>query len=424
MAIDTKSVTAYTSKVWRKVQGKAVEGIGYQVEELGWLKKAQKAKLDPSLREVSRPLNINRVGGVASIGEGEYEANPSSPDAEEITATLVHFNKRITVSKLVKYVDQGGGDTQIVNDLKFRAKHAMIAMSERIATAFYAPSSAIMATTDTDLAGATTVLTLTNGLNQSWITDAAYLVRPFVANASAAKADKVAVLNAGTKVTNARGFVSAKSASAGTISVTWDGTAPSDTTNGLQVVLANQMDDSKHDFNRGFNGLIDILTAASLHGLATSSVADWSVAAADTSGGRDSGARIRVQQDAIEDDGGKADRILLDKAVYRDLILQYQSPLRVSDPYALPLDGDVKARGITFQKSKRVPPGLRVVYDSSAIERFFWEPEMGDGADMSWGQLKEMEDVSGFLGTIDFIGNILCNKRKGLAYARGLTRAT
>ena len=69
------------------VQGKAVEGIGYQVEELGWLKELKKAKLDPSLREVSRPLNIHRAGGVASIGEGEYEALPSSPDAEEITGT-------------------------------------------------------------------------------------------------------------------------------------------------------------------------------------------------------------------------------------------------------------------------------------------------------------------------------------------------
>ena len=422
MAVDTPSVKTYTSNIWRKVQGKAVEGIGYQVEEIGWLKEMKKAKLDPSLREVSRPLNINRAGGVASIGEGEYEALPGSPNAEEITASLVHFNKRVNISKLVKFVDQGGGDTQLVNDLKFRAKHASIAMSERIALASYAPSSAILATTDTDLAGATTELTLTNGLNQSWITDAAYLVRPFVVGTTAG--DKVSALVSGTKQTNARGRVTAKNATTGTITVTWDGTAPSVSTNGLQIVFANSMDDTKHDYNKGFNGWIDLLTASSLHGLATSSVADWAVAAADTSGGRFSGARLRVMQDAIEDEGGKADRVMLDKAVYRDLILQYQSPLRVSDPYALPIDGDVKARGITWQKSKRVPPGLAVPYDSSSVERFFWKPEDGDGADMNWGELKEMEDVSAFIGTIDFVGNILCNKRKGLAYARGLTRAT
>lgn len=422
MAIETKSVKAYTSNVWRKVQGKAVEGIGFTVEEMGWLKELKKAKLDPSLREVSRPLNIHRAGGVASIGEGEYEALPSSPDAEEITASLVHFNKRITISKLIKFVDQGGGDTQLVNDLKFRAKHASIAMSEQIALASYAPSSFILAQTDTDLSGASTELTLDNGLNQSWITDAAYITRPFVA--SSTYGDKVMVLSAGTQVTNARGRVTAKNATTGTITVTWDGTAPSSTTDNLQIVFANQMDDSKSSYNRGFNGWMDLLTATSLHGLSSSSVADWSVAAADTSGGRDSGARIRVQQDAIEDEGGKADRIMIDKAVYRDLILQYQSPLRVSDPYALPIDGDVKARGVQWQKSKRVPPGLRVVYDSSCVERFFWKPEDGNGEDMDWGGLKEMEDVSGYIGTIDFVGNILCNKRKGLAYARGLTRAT
>jgi hypothetical protein len=299
-------------------------------------------------------------------------------------------------------------------------------MKERLAMAFYAPSSAIIATTDSDIpASSTGTFTLTNGFNQSWITDAAYIARWFNAAASKAKgADTVALLQASDQTVEATGFVSAKSSSTPSITLTFDSTPSSYTTNGIQVVFANQMDNTKNDYNRGFNGLIDILTASSLHGLATSTAADWTVAASDTSGGRDSGARIRVQQDAIEDQGGKADRILLDKAVYRDLILQYQSPLRVSDPYALPIDGDVKARGIQWQKSKRVPPGLRVVYDSSCLEKFFWKPEFGDLEDMGWGDLKEMEDVSGFLGTIDFVGNLLCNKRMGLAYARGLTRAT
>jgi hypothetical protein len=133
---------------------------------------------------------------------------------------------------------------------------------------------------------------------------------------------------------------------------------------------------------------------------------------------------LRVGQDAIEDEDGEMDRVLLDKAVYRDLILQYQSPLRVSDPYALPIDGDVKARGIQWQKSKRVPPGLAVGYDSSVIERFFWKPEMGNFDDLSWGDLMEMEDVSGYLGDLDFVGNLITNKRKGIAYWRGLDRAT
>lgn len=426
MALETKSVKAYTSKLWRKVQGAAVDGIGYQVEEMGWLDDLKPSKLDASLREVSRPLNIYRAGGVASLGEGEYEAIPSSPEAEEITASLVHFNKRVTISKLIQFIDKYGGDSQIKKDIKFRAMHAVTAMKERIAMAFYAPSSAILATTDTDIpATATGVMTLTNGFNQSWITDAAYIARWFVAASTKAKgADTVALLQASDQVVEATGFVSAKSASTPSITITFDATPSAYTTNGIQVVFANQMDNTKNDYNRGFVGLIDVLTATSVNGFSSSTAADWSVAASDTSGGRDSGARIRVQQDAIEDDGGKADRILLDKAVYRDLILQYQSPLRVSDPYALPIDGDVKARGIQWQKSKRVPPGLRVVYDHSAWEKFFWKPDMGDFEDMGWGDLKEMEDVSGFLGTIDFVGNLICNKRKAFAYARGLTRAT
>lgn len=423
MSLETKSVKAYTSKLWRKVQGTAVDGIGYAVEEMGWLKDLKPSKLDASLREVSRPLNIYRAGGVASLGEGEYEAIPSSPDAEEITASLVHFNKRVTISKLIKFADQYGGDNQLKKDLKFRAMHAVTALKERIALAFYSPSSAILATTDTDIpASSSATFTLTNGLNQSWITDAAYIARPFVAHAT--QGDKVALLQASDQTVEATGRITAKSTTTPSITVTFDTTPSSYTTNGIQVVFANQMDNTKNDYNRGFVGLIDVLTATSVNGFSSSTAGDWSVAYSDTSGGRFSGARLRVGQDAIEDDGGTADRVLLDKAVYRDLILQYQSPLRVQDPYALPIDGDVKARGIEWQKSKRVPPGLAAAYDSSCWERFFWKPEMGDFEDMGWGDLKEMEDISGFLGTIDFVGNLICNKRKGFAYWRGLTRAT
>lgn len=419
MAIQTKSVAAFTSKLWRKVQGKAVDAINYEVEELRWLKALKPSKLDPSLREVSRPVNIHRVGGTASIGEGEYEAIPSSPDAEEITQSLVHFNKRITISKLIRFIDQGGGDTQLVRDLKFRAKHAVTAMSERIAMAFYAPSSAIIALTDTDVGGADDVLTLTDGFNQSWITDGDYICRWFYANAT--NGDKIALMNAGTRVTDAVGRVTAKTPATPSIGVTYDGSNPTETDNDLQVVFANQMDNAKDDYNRGMVGVCDVLYASALHGLTHD---DWDIALSDTTGGRFSGARLREGQDAIMDDGGgKADRVMTTRGVYRDLILQYSSPLRVSDPYALPIDGDVKARGIQWQVSRRVPPGLAVAYDASAWERFFWKPEFGDFEDAGWGDLKEMEDVSGYLGTIDFIGNLVCNKRKGFAAWRGLTEA-
>lgn len=424
MALETKSVKAYTSKLWRKVQGAMVDGIGFEVEEMGWLGDLKPSKLDASLREVSAPLNINRAGGIASIGEGEYEAIPSSPESEEITASLVHFNGRVTISKLIKFIDQYGGDTQLKKDLKFRAMHKLTALKERIATAFYAPSSAILAITNSDIpATATGVFRLTNGFNQDWITDGAYISRLFnAASSKALGADKVALLQAADQVVEAIGFISAKDTDPD-ITVTFDATPSAYTTDGIQVVFANQMDNTKNDYNRGFVGLIDVLTATSVNGFSSSTNAAWSPAVADTSGGRFSGARLRVIQDAIEDEGGKADRVLLDKAVYRDLILQYSSPLRVSDPYALPIDGDVKARGIQWQKSKRVPPGLAVAYDSSCWKKFFWKPEFGDFEDLGWGDLKEMEDISGFLGTIDFVGNLICTKRKGFGYARGLTRA-
>jgi hypothetical protein len=49
-----------------------------------------------------------------------------------------------------------GGDTQVVKQFKYQLRMAIAAMSDQIGDYFWAPLSGILATTDTDLSGATT----------------------------------------------------------------------------------------------------------------------------------------------------------------------------------------------------------------------------------------------------------------------------
>lgn len=423
MSLQIKSSTTQTQaqKIWRKVQGTAVDGINFKVEELKLIGSLTNAKLAPSLREVTRPVFVRRGGGVASISEGAAKARPSSPRVDEISVSLVHLQKQFAIAQLVLMITRMGGDTQVQKQFKGQLRMAIASMSDTIGDYFWAGSNGILAQTDTNLSGSTTEVTLDNGFNQSWITDPAYLTDRFNQASAADEADYVAFLNAGTLVTDAVGFVSAKNASTGTITVDWIGSSPSDSTDNLQIVKANSLESTANDYNKAFVGITEVLTAAGLHGLTHD---NWVAAYSDTSGGRLDGTRLEAALDAIEDKGGvKADKVMWSKGVKRDVKAQYKSALQFNDAYAIPIDGDVKHKGLEFFASRRVPPGLAVTMDSSSIEKFFWKPSLDEADGMSESDLMESEDYTFSVGRIDLVGNLVTNRRLGFAYHRGLTES-
>lgn len=436
MTIASKSITTQTqmSKIWRKVQGTAVDVVNTKVEELGLINSLSMAKLAPSLREVTRPVFVTRDGGVASISEGGYKARPMSPAAQEISVSLVHLQKQFAIAQLVLMISRMGGDTQVVRQFKTQLRFASYAMADQVGDYFWCGSTGIQATTDTDLSGATTVLTLANGYNQSTISNAAYLADRFKSTdgVSGAAGDYVRVRDATSsyaQVSNAIGQVTAKSRTNGTITLTWTGSAPSSTTNGLALVKANSLDDSADDYNKAFVGISEVLTATSLHGLSGSTYSEWAVqsGASDATGGRLDGIRLDKVCDAINDaTGKKVDKIMWSKGVRRDVNAQYRSAVEFSSPYGIAIDGDVKRKGVEFFESRRVPPGWCVPFVSDAIERFFWKPDLpesGESVAMAESELLESEDIAASIGRIDLVGNLVTNQRNGFGSFTGLTES-
>lgn len=428
MSLQTKSATTQStaSKIWRKAQGKAVDAINFEVEELRLIGQMKNAKLAPSLREVSRPAFVKKGGGVASISEAAAKARPGSPPPQEVTYSLVHLMKQFAIADLVLMIAKmGGNDAMLVNQFKYQLRMASSSMAEGVGDYLYAPSSGILALTDTNLSGSTTELTLYDGFNQTWIDDPAYLAKRFVAGATTDDPDYVAILNAGTLVTDAVGHVASRNTSTGTITVDWIGSAPSESTNGLQIVKANSLESTANDYNKAFVGILEALTATSVGGLSGSDHEGWSIAFSDTTGGRLDGTRLEKGLDAIEDDGGvKADLVIWSKGVKRDVKAQYKSAVEFNDAYAIPIDGNVKMKGTKFFASRRVPPGFCVPFAKDGIERFFWKPDLSDGdGSMAESDLLESEDIAASIGRIDLVGNLVTNQRNVFSYFTGLTES-
>ena len=419
MAAVATTITTATSdmaKAWKKIQGKIAQAIQFDNVEWDMFDEFFAPEGTPwSAREVTIPLDISKAGGVASIKEGGYEANPSNKNLEELTITLVHFNARFNISKLAKFGDEGSRN-QVTRDLTLRGLQKIRALGEHWSDYIYGYSTARLARTSTNATQSSGTYTLDQGYD-STVTNAAYIADKFK------EGDRVALIRSAALVTNAIGTITAVTAATPSIAVTWNGSVDSDA-NDL-VVKANSMgntDIDDTDYIRGLVGLLDMAKTASVHGLSSSSVPDWDIANGDTAGGRMTGLRLRQYHDEIADEGGgKATHVVTTRGVYRDLIDLERPAMRYSDPLGMELDGNVKMKGVKIVATKKVPPGYLFTFDKSALSRWNLLPKP-DGS-FAWSDGKEYIDQSGFVFAMDMPCATLIKNRKKLAYASGLTES-
>jgi hypothetical protein len=67
---------------------------------------------------------------------------------------------------------------------------------------------------------------------------------------------------------------------------------------------------------------------------------------------------------------------------------------------------------------------LAVMWRGQDFQRFFGQPSVdAQSKGMSWGELKKMENKSGYLSSANFVGNNVCKARKSFAYAHSLTQS-
>jgi len=239
--------------------------------------------------------------------------------------------------------------------------------------------------------------------------------------------DNVALIDSTTLVTNsAYGAITAVTAATPSIAVTW--TAAVDPDDGDFVVFSNGANGTTiahTNYSRHLVGLLDMCTSTSLQNISGATYPNWTAALADTGGGRFTGTKWRKGLDEIRNFGKEdADVMtLVSQGVNRDVILQTSAGLRFDDAMNMEIDGDVKARGKGFKTSRRVPPGMAIMFDRSAIGKKTIYDDLGSGGSVNWADGKDAIDDSYRIFALDWIGFMACKNRKCLAYWTGLTES-
>jgi hypothetical protein len=411
----TPTLSTDVTKIWRKVQTDVQQGLNFMSEEWEQMEDLKQFKVDWTSREILVPLDITEGSGIASIPEGGYEARPSSPAPQELSLSWVLFNGRFTVSKTVNWIRQKSSAAMIEDQMKYQAAKKVQDLGRHFSDYFYGKSTAYLCQTSTDATQSSGAYTIYNGYGETTITDGTFLTDKFKVG------DYVALIRAAALVTNAIGVVTAVTPGTPSITVTWAGSVNSEPAD--YIVKANSLENTTiagTDYNGGLVGLLDMLTTASVHGLSSSSVANWSVSTSDTTGGRLTGVRLRKAMQQIKNyGGGTMDKVYLAQGVERDMIDLQQAAVRFSDPMAMELDGTVKYGKVKFHATRRVPPGWAIPAASKSIRRMTLLPKP-DGTPI-WEDGEKIVDRSAYVFSIDFPCATVCLNRKNLGYLNGLS---
>ena len=400
-------------KVYKKVMTKLFTGFRFKCPEYAD-QDMGKFEVDWSTREILFPLDLNEGGGVASIPEGGWEAEPTSPTLEEGSATWIQMNKRFTLTKIAQYIDENQGVRPMVKrQFAFQGTKALDAIAWQYGLYSYGFTTGIIAKVasvagnDINLKDAYGVTGLASSGSAY---DKAYLARMWK------KGERIAVVNPTGPALRGFARINAAPGTADgkiTIDAVPGGTVAND-----WLVYANSIENTTladgTDYNKGVPGLLEVLTSAGLHSLTHE---NWTPAYSDTAAGRFNGTKLQRGKDELGNwapEGASLDKLVMDQAVYRDTVAQYMAAVRFDDPHALEIEGDFKSKRVKIWKTRRVPPGLVAGYHKAAYKRMtLWEKA---DAPESFSEGDKLQDRNAMAFMIDYPWYLICTARKAFVY--------
>lgn len=399
-------------KAYRKMQGALLMGFQSMSEEWDLFDDIPDYEVTLSAREMTVPIRVYGAGRSAMIPEGGLEKNPVTPPLEELTLTWANLNERWMTTLTARYLDSKAQAGQVIRQLRYQAMEALEAISNTVSWQFYGFSTGVACQTTTVATQGSGVYTLANGFGIASLGGAGYLASMFTPY------DRVALIRAGALVANAIGQITAVDATNGTITVTWNGSVTS--ASGDNIVFANSVENTTiagTDWNLCPVGILDALTSTSVHGLSGGSIANWNPALTSTTAGRFSGLKLRKARQAVGNlGGGKADLVIWSNGVENDTIEAERALARFSGTFGMELDGSVKAKGIEFFTSRKVPPGYAFIMDrSETVGKYTLLPKPDSGTP-PWSDGDKMENRNALQFSIDFPYAYIWKNRRTMAY--------
>lgn len=424
----TANSVAYTlssaeTVIYKKTNTDIMEAMKSYTEEYGWADDTPDIRITASANEMRLVIDVNHEVGVSSIAEGGYEAISTSVAAQNGTLTPIQVNARYSFSTLEQ---KGWGPAkagQIENEIKFKAMKKTQAIGERFGQQFYGYTTATVAVVKTtQSAGASQAdLPLKDPFGDTGIDDTsanglAYLSGLFRTGEHIALVRSAAIIEIGV-------ITGAGASGNGFLAVTFN--ASCTPTAGDQIVFANAVTDATlggTDYNKWVVGYLDATQSASVHGMATSSIPGWA-SYLDTTGGRWSVAKQKkMAQQIVNNGGAKANRMIMDQGVERDVLAGESAARRYAPSDAYDLDASFKAKGMEVLSSRLTPPGIVGMYANSAWTKKLLNekpPEQG-GPDLF--SIDKVQDRGLLQASIDFIYFRATTNRAAMGLATGLTQ--
>lgn len=405
---NTHTTVSTLAKGYRKKATKLYTAFKDKVDEFSWVDDIDDEEIQSSGRENLIPLDIGRGYGAHMVTDGGNEARTITRAMNEGSFSFVQANARFFISTLAKAFDQKAKEAQIVRQIKYQSKKSLEALARRVGLQFYGASTGIVCETGTNATATTQTLSLADGFGDSTIDGNAYLSSLFEIG------DRVAGLDASNSnalLSNGLGEVTAK-ISDGTIEVIFDGSVDFDANDNL--TFANAVTDTTvtaSDYNKWPVGLLEIITASSVHGLATSSEPNWAAAVNNTSGGRFSYVKLKnLRQQIANKGGGKLTDVVWAQGVEND-VEAGERAARIYESSAMDLDGSIKAKGVTFRTSDLVPPEHVFAFDRSGWGKKILTDKPSEDGMLDFGDLYKAEDRAGWKGGFDLVYALVCRSR-------------
>lgn len=414
----TRSDTDIT-ELWRKVQKGVVVAAQFGVEEWNWLGKLKSFDVDWSAREITMELDINDGVGAAVIHEGGKEARPSSPTAVTANVTWILINKRFTVSLTAKYIAQRTPRAQLENQLRWQSKKAVQTIRRKTGDMFYGFSTGVQALISGAGGAPSYDLKDMYGVAGLGAAGGNRVVTDLFRGGTEGKGDYIAIVDpGGPTLRGIERIASVDDDDTITLAASVAGAAADD-----EIYFANNLENttlaSGTEKDMNLIGILDGMTAASVHGVSSSGNPKWQPAVQDTSGGRFTGIKLRKgKQGIMNEGGGKLTDVIWSNGVENDVVAQLQAGLRFTDAFALEMDGMAKSKGVSFMTSRRVPDGYAFAFDrNNSVRKMVLLPEPGTQA---FGDGDKLQDDSGMVFSLDYPCQMVYTNRANMAYWSGL----
>lgn len=418
----TYTASSALSDLYKKTNTALMTAIKAKTEEFDWFDDMPEEEIEISENEMRLVLDVNYQTNAPMIPEGGYEGVLGTVAPEHGTFTPVQMNKRYSFSTKYQYgLNVKGKSGQIMNQMKYEAVKAMQAVAEKVGLQTYGFSTGTMcqvAATGSSSATQTNVQ-LKNGFGSTTLSGSSTAEKTYISSLFR-DGMLVALIRSGSIIEFGT-YNGTGTSGVGYADITFNSAiTPTADDIVIQAGAVTGATLSETDQNRWPVGLLDATLSASVHGLATSTAANWA-SYQDTTGGRWSYAKQEKMFNEIYNNGGvTANRVIWSQGVRRDVIAGERAALRYESS-AFDFNGKFSTTGVTYRTSRLAPTGMVFAYANDVYRKRVVsdKPTMDGGPSMF--SLDKVQDKGSVAASINFIYFRAVNNRAGMGIATGLT---